>query len=349
MQEWETLQGKWLDWCAAARWGSLLGVAALVPLMGCGVSRQEGGSNIKQLGNKDFACVEYDAAQTKAQLKDMPQGFINEASFRVGKVDRVENQLTGIPRSYLTYLFALNPQNGFRIAERNLGFGTVGVTMRAMPSLTPLTVDLASTATGVDFALQHELGHALEGRVREENTGFATALQGLFQKESRNANLRSYARTQPAEYFAEAFANFYCSKDAQEFIASNVPDTYKLLKTSLAAASWDQAKTPRLAQDTWLQLLDEGEKSIVEISVPTSVKKVALCAGTQDSCLKNPAVFANFKVSPTQIAQRNVFRSESQVALKEDLTLTVLIYDEADKPSAARTIAFAAAAQTEEP
>ena len=308
--------------------------------VGCGSELVSSGSHTKQLGNRDFPCATFDAEQISAALKGMPDGFINEGSFQVGKVDRVKNQLTGLPRPYLEWLFALRAQNGFRIAERNLGSGVMGVTVRNGSTGVPSSVDVTTRADAVDFALQHEIGHALETRVLELNGSFANAFNTAYRTERNNQNLRSYARSSAIEYFAEAFANFYCSKDAQEFIASNVPETYALLKKSFLPASFDEPSVATASTDTWLMLVDDRDQTHLDISFPTSIKKAALCKGTSEECTKNPAVFVALTPSPTKISGRAVFRSESEIKVERNLKLTVLVYDTNDKVRAAKSVEF---------
>lgn len=309
-------------------------------VMGCGSELVTSGSHTKQLGNRDFPCTTFETEQISAALRGMPEGFLNEGSFQVGKVDRVKNQLTGMPRPYLEWLFALRAQNGFRIGERNLGPGVMGVTVRNGSTGIPLSVEVAARADAIDFALQHEIGHALETRVLELNGSFASAFNTAYRNERSNQNLRSYARSSATEYFAEAFANFYCSKDAQEFIASNVPETYALLKKSFLPASFDEPSAATAGKDTWLMLVDDREQTYLDVSFPASVKKAALCKGSSEECTKNPTIFATLTSSPTKISGRAVFRSESEIKFERNLKLTVLVYDTSDKVHAAKSVEF---------
>jgi len=309
-------------------------------LFGCGSPQEPTGSHIKQLGTRDFSCINYSAEQTTQALRGMPEGFINEASFRLGKVERVKNHLTGVPRPYLEWLFSLRGQNGFRIAERNLGPGTLGVTMRSIPSLVPSYIDLSARSDAVDGALLHEIGHAVENRAREANRSFADRIVTAFRGESNTRTIQSYARTSATEYFAEAFSNFYCSKDAQEFIASNLPETYALLKSSLLPASFAGFDPSALAKDTWMQLTDDSSETHLEVSLPSAVKKVALCKGKKDDCTKTPTVFTAMTSSSTKITGRTVYRSERALEIETDLQLTVLVYDDNDKATAVKTVEF---------
>ena len=336
----------WYPTCA--RFG-IVGAIAAISLAGCGSFRESSGSQINQLGNKDFRCVDYDVTKIDAQLKDMPDGFINAASFRTGKVERVKNQLAGIPKPYLTWLYQVRTENGFRIGERPLGGSTAGVTVRRADNLVPASIDIAPNPSYIDLALQHEMGHALEARVRQKNPDFANALQNFFRQERGNPNLRSYARSSVTEYFAEAFANFYCSREAQNFFEVNLPQTYKLMKSSLEPASWDFLDLEEIAKDIWLQLAVDQDQPVVEIAAPLAVKKVGLCKGSKEECSKNPEMIVKFGDSPTKITNRSVFRSESGITIQKNMQLTVMLFDPQDKPFAARTVEFIAEDQGEVP
>lgn len=309
-------------------------------LLACGSPLEPTGSNTRQLSLRDFSCVNYSKEQTSQTLRGMPDGFVNEASFRFGKVDRVKNHLSGVPRPYLEWLFSLRGQNGFRIAERNLGPGILGLTMRSMPSLVPSYIDLSARSDAVDGAFLHEVGHALENRAREANRSFADGIVAAFRAERSNGNLQSYARTSATEYFAEAFSSFYCSKDAQEFIASNLPQTYKLLKSTLLPAAFDGFDPEVIAKDTWMQLAGDAGQTYLEVSLPSAVKKLVLCKGLKEDCTKSPTVLAAMTSSATKIDGRTVYRSESEIKIEKDLKLTVLVYDDNDKAHAAKTVEF---------
>ena len=201
-------------------------------------------------------------------------------------------------------------------------------------------MDVTPSPSAVDFALQHELGHAIEGRVRQLNPDFGNSLRNFFSQERGNPNLRSYARSSAPEYFAEAFANFYCSADAQSFIESNLPQTYQLMKSSLEPASWDFLDLDGISKDIWLQLVVDQDKPVVEIAAPLAVKKVGLCKGSKEECSKNPEMLVKFVDSPTKITDRIVFRSEYGITIEKNLQLTIMLFDKKDKPYAARTVEF---------
>jgi hypothetical protein len=271
----------------------------------------------------------------------MPQGFLDEQSFRIGRVDRVKNHLTGIPRPYIEVLFRARSTNNFRIRERNLQPSVMGLTTLMGSTRDPVALDLAAAPGAVDFALQHEVGHALESHIMRQNAGMASRFSSAYGGERNNRNIRAYARSNVHEYFAEAFANFYCSKDAQAFISAHLPQTYQLLKSSLLPASFDSPAPSSQEADVWMQLVDVNDKTYVEISLPGSGSKVALCQGTKSECGTNAAtVFASFGQSPTKIQGRTIVRSEQPIVISEGLQVTVMMYDGANKVQPLKTVKF---------
>lgn len=322
-----------------------LGLASLVLaqaiLSACGSVRESEGSKTMQLGNQDFPCVTYSPQHIAQALQGMPAGLIDEASFRVGRVDRVKNHLAGIPKDYLEVMYRARAKYNFRIAENNLNPGVGGLTWTIDGGEgEPLALDLARVQGSVDFALKHEVGHAVEGRIMMLNSGMANRLAGAFQVERLNRNLRSYARTNVGEYFAEAFANFYCSKDAQNFIAAHLPQTYQILKAGLLPPAFETAAaTPQLT-DVWMQLVDSNNQTFLEVSVPPTITKVALCKGTKAECAKSQAVFASFGVSPTKVQGRAILRTTNAMNIEKDMVVTVLVYDAANKAQAAKSMRF---------
>jgi hypothetical protein len=293
------------------------------------------------LGNVDFPCIAYSSGQIAEALRGIPQGFINEQSFSVGRVDRVKNHLTGIPRPYIEALFLARSRNNFRISERNLQPSVMGLTTLTMPNRDPIALAIAAAPGAVDFALQHEIGHALEGHIMRQNAGMSSRFNAAYGGERNSRNIRAYARSNVHEYFAEAFANFYCSKDAQAFISAHLPQTYQLLKSSLLPASFDSPAPASQEADVWMQLVDVNDKTYVEISLPGSGGKVALCKGTKSECGTNSAaVFASFGQSPTKIQGRTIVRSEQPIPISEGLQVTVMMYDGANKVQAVKTVKF---------
>lgn len=331
----------WSRWLGRA-WGCFVGILFVqVVLSACGSDQESDESRTTQLGSTVFPCTTYNPGQITEALKGMPPGFIDEQSFRVGRVDRVKNHLTGIPRPYIEVLFRARSTNNFRIRERNLQPSVMGLTTLMGPNLDPIALDIAPAQGAVDSAFKHEVGHALESHIMRQNAGMNSRFSSAFGSERNNRNIGAYARTNAREYFAEAFASFYCSKDAQAFISAHAPQTFQILKSSLLPASFDSPASTSQVADVWMQLVDVSDKTYVEISLPGSGGKVALCKGTKSECGTNSAaVFASFGPSPTKIQGRTIVRSEQPITISEGLQVTVLTYDGANKVQPLKTVKF---------
>src|SRR5690606_11425545 len=120
---------------------------------------------------------------------------------------RALNALAGIPKPYLAWLYEVHQYNGFYISQQALGGNVVGVTY--FTDL-PQRIHITNKDWAADFAMQHEVGHAIHLRL-SRSPGFDGTLRQRFSQESGNRRLRSYARSSSSEYLAESFNNFYCS------------------------------------------------------------------------------------------------------------------------------------------
>ena len=319
---------------------------SLGTIFGCGSDYTADASRTTQVGRQTFPCIDYSLGQITQALRGMPEGTIEETSFRVGRVDRVKNHLAGIPQTYLEVLYAARLKYKFHIAERSLPRSGAGVTMGLTTHLVggagdPLSLYLTTDAKAADFALQHEVGHAVEGTIRLKSPNLANGFSNVYAAEGSNANVGWYAKTNSREYFAEAFASFYCSKAAQDYMAAYLPRTYSILKANLAPATFDQPRPAAEVTDVWMQLIELNNSKFIEVSVAPSINKVALCKGNKVECTKSQAVFATFGVSPTKIPGRTILRSENSIILTKDLQVTVLVYDGANKIQGTKSVRFA--------
>ena len=56
-------------------------------------------------------------------------------------------------------------------------------------------------------------------------------------------DIRTYAKSAPAEAWAEAYANFYCSPESNAFIQKNLPFTHEFLRAVLAPPIWETSQS----------------------------------------------------------------------------------------------------------
>lgn len=225
-----------------SRFSLLLGFSCLFWVLSCGRSAETNLSQGKQLTDQDFPCYDYNPESLRATYQSLPRGFLDTASFQAGRARRVVNHLTGIPSAYLQWLFRVNALNGFHIAEEPQSRGIMGVTY--FINDLPTEIQITSLSHAVDFALQHEVGHAIHAKLRREYPGFDRDFARVYQAEAGHSSIRQYARSSLEEYFAESFANHYCSQDSHLFLARTLPETYQTLRRYLEPAPWEPITSP---------------------------------------------------------------------------------------------------------
>jgi hypothetical protein len=313
--------------------GALLKLAGSYPLTGCGIAPKAIESSPYQLTEKNFACNRYPDGEQTTRLTSMPERFINEPSFRVGKVQDVRNQLTGIPSPLMDYLFKVHRQNGLAITEAPLGGSTIGETTLIGPrgsTMVPTSIRITNRPDAIFFALQHEVGHAVEGHLRQVKSSNQAQWANAFQEGRSNPKLRSYARSAPGEYFAEAFANFYCSQEAHAFLKTELPQTYGYLKEMLPPPRWDEPGGPKI-DDMYVLIDDENPSAIyLYLSLPEEVASLKLCpseknpSASQGSCLTTGPTAVNFEKIDSKIDKRIVMKSAEPVDLKAIPEMTIV-------------------------
>lgn len=305
------------------------------------------GSRTQQLTAEQIPCDEYSDAEIDSILKDKPKDFVDESGWVGGELKRAMVKLAGIPDKYLKSLYDLHRKNGFNISSEFMFGGVMGVTR--FVNDVPIDVGIAARTGAADFAMQHEVGHAMQG-LFGNNSKINQNIERVFQAESPAAALRSYARTSSAEYFAESFNNFYCSKKAHEFLERTLPDTYALLSANLEAPRFalDERPLP-LAKDLWLKMHDaagspaSGGSSAAKLSVatPVAVSKVLLCAGEKANCEQKQSedmVFASASADGQRIDGRSVFVSQSELKLQDGAVHTILAYGKNGELLGARAV-----------
>jgi hypothetical protein len=104
----------------------MLSTGVAMAFVACGSNVNDQGSDVSQLTQIDYKCVEYTDAQIAANLQGMPAGFMAAQSWRSADLERARNALAGLPAGYLEYLYGMHEFNGFTISQRNLGQGVGG-------------------------------------------------------------------------------------------------------------------------------------------------------------------------------------------------------------------------------
>ncbi len=302
----------------------------LAPACGFEQAHVDDGSDLNQLTDQGFACVEYSAADQDKKLAGMPSDFLRPETWSTATLGRARNALAGLPKGYLDYMYSLNKFNDFTISRKQLEGSTIGVTTFTNVAL---KIEINTQGFAPDFAMQHEVGHVIDVALDGKNPQFQSEYTALFQSESNNSKLRSYARSQPAEFFAEAFSNFYCGPKANAFLKNELPKTHAFLTDSLQKPVFEETATvdpATLSKDVNLALEETANKTDptgVYVALDESLAKAAICKGNLDTCVKAVREDIKFSVDSHVIAGRKVFKSGTGLTLSEGQRFTILGFD----------------------
>ena len=237
----------------AARKISVVLFACLpVNLAGCH-NKSAADTHLKYLTESDEQCESYDAARMD-YIRKLPSGFIS--GYQGNQMEVVINRMAGIPDRDLDHLL-------WSFSNRKLSGIKPGFALFGIAGLTTLSsgstkngfrgMEAVSITTGANqggFALQHEVGHAVEIVAREtaqktEYSNFDAAMRDVVNElNSKGGLIRGYAKSSPGEAWAESYANYYCSAKTQNFIRDNLPRTFKFLNAVLPAARWASPAAP---------------------------------------------------------------------------------------------------------
>jgi hypothetical protein len=229
-------------------WFALM-VSSLSAVIGCRPVKEES-ADLDYLEQKDYQCYAGHNPERINYIASLPAGFIT--GFSAQQLEVVKNRLAGIPDRDLDHLLARFSQNTFKgIRVERLGGGVAGVTYLSFERTSnglriPVALAIGIGTTSAGFALQHEVGHAVEGvailAASKAGLDFNRIRQDIYNEvRSRGTIIRNYARSQPAESWAESYANYYCSEESNKFIADQLPTTYAYLLKILEPPAWVQA------------------------------------------------------------------------------------------------------------
>ena len=225
-------------------------------LPSCG-TEHAAGSNIEYLTNGDYTCNTPTADRIN-YIKSLPQGFIT--NYSGSQMDVAISRVAGIPDrdlNHLLWTFKSGKLSG--IKGTFTFFGVAGVTYLSYGKTQSgfggsVATSITTGSNQAGFALQHEIGHAVEIVAREaaQNTNyknFDSALGQLHSELLGNGSIRGYAKSSPSESWAEAYANWYCSPDSHAFIQQHLPTTYQFLSAVLMPPLWESGANPNNSSD----------------------------------------------------------------------------------------------------
>jgi len=293
-------------------------------------------SSLSQISDQRYECIDQSDTDAKYVFREAPSNFF--ANWSESEQLEVMRRMGNLPDEYIEHLYKANSNAGFQVLQEPLGSGIAGLTMLGYYS------EWAKVAPGqVDWALNHELGHALHYYV-DESTGGGTVdnkVNSAYQSESNSPGVGSYATTGLYEWFAEAFQSYYCSPEAQDFMKQSVPETYAIFQESLVPARWDSNAAPSdlfkvlaykepTSTTTYTNISNKEYKFL--ISVPEGVKNVSLCWGAVSECRDDTSKQKTYELKETLANGKRIFYNDTAVfPLSSQNTISVIGVDTEDK------------------
>jgi hypothetical protein len=319
---------------------------AFIPLifLSCSKVPARSGATPSYLAERPYTCASYPESIMSEVKSSIPQNMVR--GWEGQDLEVFYKYYAGIPKSYRDWL-AKNYQGGsFKgIYPQYTTKGWTGLTMLMSNGgpWYPQYITIASNgnkAHNIAFALQHEVGHAVQSQTEFSEVGksnnLARSIQNLALIEgSRNPSVRSYAKTQDrngrfTEYFAEAFSNFYCSEESYAFLKNQLPQTYALLAKTLTPPIWKANTnyvTPRNKVDLGVALgpSEETGKFRLYAGVAAGVEGVDFCftSGATSCTDSKDMVVKGERVQ--SLGERVAFAVPNLVNLDQGKTYTLVV------------------------
>ena len=293
-------------------------------------------SSLSQISPEHYQCIKQDDSTAKYVFREAPSNFFANWS-EAGQLE-VMKLMGNLPDEYIEHLYKANANAGFQVLQENLGSGIAGLTMLGYYS------QWAKVAPGqVDWALNHELGHALHYYIDEVDGGNTVdgKVNNAYQNERSSSNTGSYAKTGLYEWFAEGFQSFYCSPEAQDFMKQNVPQTYEIFQKALVPARWDSNAAPSdlfkilaykeaTSTTTYTNITNKEYKFL--ISVPEGVNNIKLCWGGVSECRDDASKQKVYELKETLANGKRIFYNDTATfPLSTKNTISVIGVNSEDK------------------
>lgn len=314
---------------------SFYSILFLCVLVGCGPITSE--SDIHQLTQKQFKCVDFTAAEESAALADMPANFIRKDGFSADEMERLHNGLTSLPRSHLDYFYAAHDANGFAVSERDIVYqgktGYIGLT--GYNPEWPTYLYISPKENSANNCFVHELGHAFDVKVRLDNRSsdfnFAREIDDLYEGEGKTAAantsdglepMREYATNTVKEFFAESYQNFYCGPEAHNYLKAKLPSTYELLSKVLEAPKW--LSTSLGGQEIKIALEQINTQYFIKLALPANSYTLRVCSTKDAAACRNENSIAMISETSTN-ANWKIYRTKDPVMLVNGVTFPLTI------------------------
>lgn len=321
-----------------------------VTLLGCQGSDVvvDSTSELNQISRQRFSCVKYDSSETSSIFSDAPSGFFRNWSS--GEEQKVKSLLASLPDDYINHLYEARQKAGFAIIQEPLGSGIAGLTMLGYYS------QWAKVAPGqVDWALIHEIGHALHYYIDRESGGaMQNDLSSAYNRERRNPGIAGYPQSSSTEWFAESFQSYNCGEEAQAFMKNTIPETWEFFEKYVKAPRWqDPSSNPggsgsgnnnnnnnnddfngidtNTAEPSPIKLLTYLENpsnplgvTKVLLSAPQDYLDVQLCLGSLSQCAKGLAQVVKFYHKQNLPNGRKIYETEHDFQFVQKQAVSVV-------------------------
>ena len=201
-----------------------ISIITLVLALASCADTPEDQSEINQLQHRYNRYAEPSPTRVAAMESILGDNFIQ--GFRG---DEAINLLAALPDRYMIYLKDLQKKGTFSgISRGPIGSGALGLTaMRigGFDATVPLSIKIDTAPNATWAALQHEVGHAVQGFVfqnAEDRSKNKANFDKIFALIRQSSFVRAYSKSQDMESFADLFSSFYCSPESYAFLENNL-------------------------------------------------------------------------------------------------------------------------------
>lgn len=201
-----------------------MSIFALVLALASCADTPEDNSELDQLQYRPNRCAVPSASRVAEMESILGDNFIQ--GFRGGEAI---NLLAALPDRYMSYLKDLQNKGIFTgISRGPIGNGALGVTalrFGGFDASVPLSIKIDTAPNATWAALQHEIGHAIQGFVfqnAEDMEKNKANFDRIFALVRQSSFVRPYSKSQDLESFADLFSSFYCSPESYAFLEDNL-------------------------------------------------------------------------------------------------------------------------------
>lgn len=328
-------------------------------------------SDTKQLTDVPFKCLEIPQSQVDTILRDFPNNFAQGPI--TADLNVVRNIVAHMPDEHIQDL-AKEVNNGFNVYYSSIdGYsskttGLTGVTFTDGGGMTLVSCSSMQIKGrgALDDALLHELGHCMQGLQQNKFPGEfswenADVTKNIYddgngrksQLQSMNPPVRSYAFSSKHELFAEAYDNYYCGSESNQYLKRTFPMMHQLMRDRFETPRWETSNSTTTPQNTDQESIglhfvagpsiqNGSYTNFLDVSLPANITQIKICYGDEATCRQSQTSNVATVTSPIALPNRQTFRTSQTITIQNDSVLTVLGYDASNPstPSIARDVRF---------